>query len=167
MSSNKFITIQSGEQVLLTAISTSAGVGDASKIVMTDGSGKLDTTLMPVGIGADTTVVNAGENLTAGNFVWINGSGLAMKADNTATKPAHGFVKSAVTSGQPATIYRSGTNSDLSGLTAGTEYVLGTAGGVVAKASAPTAAASIVQRLGVAHSTTELNFDARNYIING
>ena len=165
MSANSFLTVVNGITKRLTALVTSAGVADANKIVMTDGSGRLDVTVMPLGIGQESTVRNAGENLTAGDFVWFNGSGLAVKADNTAEKPADGYVTSSVTSGQPATVFRKGTNASLSGLTAGTRYWLGTAGGVTT--TAPTAAGSIVQILGVANSTSEINFDIRGYVLNG
>lgn len=165
MSTNKFLSLVNGVVKTFTAIAASAGAADASKIVMTDASGKLDTTLMPNGIGADTTTRNAAEALAAGDFVWINASGLAAKADNTAEKPADGFVLAAVANGAPATIFRSGTNSARTGMTAGTRYWLGTAGGVTT--TPPTAANSIVQQLGVATSATEINFDARGYVLNG
>ena len=47
-------------------------------------------------------------------------------------------------------------NDQLSGLTGGTRYFLGTAGGETA--TVPTAAASIVQGLGVAKSATAIRF---------
>lgn len=161
----KFVNVVNGALKVLSAIT--GYTGNANEIIATDGTGRINANLMPVGIGADITTVNAGETLAAGDFVWINSSGEAVKATNALEKPADGFVIDNVTSGQPASVYRSGHNTALTGLTAGTRYWLGTAGGVIVAGSVPTAAGTIVQSLGVANSTTSLNFDARNYILNG
>jgi hypothetical protein len=102
----------------------------------------------------------AGENLTAGNFVnlYLDTTLKCRKADNTDNgKEAWGFVDENVTSGNTATIYPLGAgnvNSNLSSLTIGTEYFLGTSGGVTA--TPPTTTNYLIQSIGIAQTTTAL-----------
>lgn len=164
MSSNKFLSKVSGITTLLTAIATSAGVGDANKIVMTDSAGKLDSTLMPSGIGADTASILASENLSAGDFVNVYdnaGTPNCRKADASNGRDANGFVLAPVTSGNNATVYKSGNNNQLTSLTAGTTYYLSGS-----TAGAPTSTApstGMIQELGTAFSSTALNFTDRGF----
>lgn len=142
-------------------IAASAGAADAGKIVGLDGTGKFDTSVMPVGIGADTRSIVASEALVAGNFVNIwNDAGTAKvrKADaTTAGKEADGFVLAAVASGAAATVHFEGTNTQVTGLTPGRQYLSTTPGG--STAVAPSATGNVVQRLGVADSATSLSFE--------
>lgn len=144
------------------AITTTTGASDAGKLVATDAAGLIALAFMPVGVGPDTAPITASEALTAGDFVNIHiSSGIKVrKADaTTAGKEADGFVLSSVSSSATATVYFRGSNTAVSGLTAGTEYVLSTtAGGVVAVASAPSGSGNVNQRLGKASSSTVLNF---------
>lgn len=161
MSTNRFLTKNSsGRDALTTAISASGGAGDASKIVATDGSGRLDSSLMPVGLGVDTETIVASEALVAGDFVniWSN-SGVrnVRKAAVDNSRPAHGFVLSAVTSGQNATVFKAGTNSSLTGLTHGAQYFLGN-NGAATTTPAIASPAQIIQSLGIACDTTEIAF---------
>lgn len=141
-------------------IATSGGAGSAGAVPELDGNGKLDQSFMPSGIGADTSVIQASENLAAGDFVniWNSGGNLRVrKADGgTSPKRADGFVLSAVTSGQNATVYHEGQNNQLSGLTVGSEYFLSdsTAGGVTA--TPVSGAGKLHQSLGKAVSTTTI-----------
>lgn len=151
---------------VLNAVSTSAGAGDASKIVQLDGAGRIDATMMPVGIGADTASIQASENLAAGDFVNIhNASGARVrKADaTTAGKEVHGFVLGAVSSGANATVYFEGTNTGVSGMTPGTVFLHTTAGG--ATGTAPSGSGNVVQKLGVAVSATAINFERGEPIV--
>lgn len=163
MATNLFKTITNGIEQLVTAISSSAGAGDANKIIATGSDGKLDSTLLPTGVGADTISIQASENLSAGDFVNIhNDTGARVRlADNSNTRPAHGFVLAAVTSGNNATVYRSGANTGLSSLTIGARYYLGTAG--AATATAPTGSGSILQYLGTSESDTSIIFEDNDY----
>lgn len=163
MSSNIFLTLQSGIKKWVQAISASTGASDASKIVMTDASGKLDSTLMPTGVGADTRSVVSSENLAAGDFVneYDNaGTPTVRKADPANGRPATGYVLSAVTSPANATVYPLGgtTNTGKSGLTIGSLYVLdpATAGAVITAASATLANGNLRQVVGRAVSATAL-----------
>ena len=161
---------QTGDGIIapavLNAAASSAGVGDAAKIVQLDGTGRIDSTMMPVGIGADTATITASENLAAGDFVNIHNSTGAKvrKADaTTAGKEAHGFVLGAVTSGNPATVYFEGTNTGITGATPGVVYLHTTAGGFTS--TAPSSTGNAVQRVGIAVSATAINFEPHPPVI--
>lgn len=161
MAGDKYIYNNAGTLTEKVSIQSSAGAGDAGKIPALDAAGRLDTSMMPTGIGADTASVLASENLTAGNFVNIyNNAGTAncRKADATTSgKEAHGFVLSAVTSGQNATVYFEGSNTQVSGATPGNVFLATTAGS--STSTAPSASGNVVQRLGVATSATNINVE--------
>lgn len=156
MSSNRFLTFVNGVQTWVTAIATSAGAADGSKIIMTKEDGTIDTSLMPAGIGADTQSIVTTEAIAAGRFVNITAAGVRL-ADNSNNRPAHGFVLAAAASGANAIVYRVGRNSGLTGLTAGVRYFLGAAGAPIA--TAPSAVGSVIQSLGVAGDANSLPFD--------
>jgi hypothetical protein len=140
----------------------------ANKIVKLDGSGKLDSTVLPTGIGADTASILASENLAAGDLVNIyNNTGTAniRKADASTTgKEAHGFVLSAVTSGQNGVVYFEGSNTQATGLTPGVQYLSATTAGKTTS-TAPSTAGQIVQVVGFAYSATALNFQSELPIV--
>lgn len=139
---------------------TSAGAGDAGKIPALDSSGRLDTTLMPAGVGQNVSSLVASEDLAAGDYVniWNDAGAVKVrKADNSNARRAHGFVRASVAMAAKATVYGVGElNDQRTSLTVGSEYFLGTAGGAVT--AAPTAAGSIVQGVGVAESATAIRF---------
>lgn len=153
-------------------IQTSAGPGDAGKFAALDSTGRFSSTMMPVGVAPDVATFPASENLTAGDFINIwddSGTWKARKADASASsagKVAHGFILAAVTSGQTATVYFEGRNTQLSGLSPGL-YALShsTPGAVIALASGTTTAGHILQILGKATSATELNVEIADPII--
>lgn len=154
----KYVALVSGKLKETTPITSSAGAGDASKIPQTDGSGRLDSSLMPVGFGSETKTITASENLAAGDLVNIhNSTGLKVrKADaSSPSKPAHGFVLASVTSGASATVYYGNLNTQLSGLTIGDELFLSASTPGAVTATPPSTAGHIVQRVGVATGTTE------------
>lgn len=163
MAGQGFLARVAGRTKQLFGLQSSTGTADAGKIIATDATGKLDASFLPAGIGANTVSAPASEALTAGAFVNLfdnNGALGARLADNSNGRPAHGYVNSAVVSGAAATINRLNTvNANRSGLTAGKEYWLGTAGGVIVTALDPADAANVGkvdQYLGVAKSATEL-----------
>jgi len=121
---------------------------------------------MPVGIGAGTAVVTAGEALAAGDFVNdYNDTGAKVrKADATTSgKEAHGFVLESVDNGDPATVYFEGTNTQVSGATAGVVFLATSAGGFTS--TAPSTSGNVVQKLGVAISATAISFEAQQPIV--
>jgi acyl dehydratase len=160
--SNKFIGISGTVRALFTAIVSSAGVADANKIVQTDGSGKLDATLMPAGIGAATESMVAFEALAAGDFVNIylnTGVRNARKADASNGRVAHGFVTASVASSASATVILQGTNTALTGLTIGSRYFLSPSAAGTATLTSPTASGHTIQVLGTAVTATSINFE--------
>lgn len=156
---DKPIQIVSGNLTEIEATVISAGAGNAGDVVALDAAGKLDNSVLPTGIGADTALVEASEDLAAGDFVNIHdvtGAWRARKADASAIGTrAHGFVLAAVTTGNDATVYFEGTNNQLSSLTPGDYFLSETAGAITQ--TAPTTSAAIVQRVGVSLSATTLN----------
>ncbi len=148
------------ETFLPPIVSTSAGVGDAGKLIETNGSGKLDETLLPAGVGADSKTITAAENLSAGDLVYLNASGQALKADaNTVTKMAVGFVLASISSAASGTVYFDGTITGLTSLTQGAPYFLSAASAGAITATPPSGAGDIVQPIGWAVSATELTFN--------
>lgn len=169
---DKILQRLNGRNQQYTPITQSSGAASAGKIPALNSGGKLDQTLMPDGIGAATRIAPASEALTAGAFVneYANSGALAVRlADNSNNRPATGFVKTGFTSGQSATIWPlDSTNDQLSSLAIGTDYYLGTAGGVLATpldATDTAQAGKIDQKLGKARSATELVTDDYDYVV--
>lgn len=157
-----YIALITGKLREVAATVVSAGAGDSGKIIALDGTGKLDSSVLPTGVGAETKTLTTSEDLAAGDFVNIYDNAAtptARKADaTTAGKEAHGFVLASSTSGQNATVYVAGVNNQLSGLTGGVAQYLATTAGAPT-ATAPSASGNVVQRLGVALSATEVAFE--------
>jgi hypothetical protein len=160
----KFLNISAGKIAQEAAIATSAGAGDAGKIIKLDGGGKLDVTVMPTGVGPDTKAIVTSEALAAGDFVNIHNStgAKARKADKNG-KPAHGFVLAAFGSGATATVYLEGTNNQLTGMTPGADQFLASTG--ARTEAATTTTGDSVQLLGVALSATEMSFEPNDAIL--
>lgn len=143
---------------------TSAGAGDAGKIPALDAGGKLDSTLMPSGTGLDTIAVAVEDaaGLAAGDLVNIfdnAGTPKVRRADASNGRTAHGYVITAYADAASATVYKEGTNNQLSGMTAGAvQYLSGTTPGARTP-TAPTTAGHIVQRVGVAYSATDMDWE--------
>lgn len=153
MAGNKYIANSSGTLTEVISSQSSAGAGDAGKIPALDATGRLDTSMMPVGIGPDSAVITASEALSAGDFVNVWSSGglfRVRKADaSTSGKEAHGFVLAAVSNGGAATCYFDDLNTQVAGATPGPVYLSATVPGGF-QAAAPTGAGQTVQRIGVA-----------------
>ena len=164
----KFLKQVSGNLVEQEALTSSAGAADAGKIVATGPDGRLAETVMPAGVGADVQVILASENLSAGDFVNIYdnaGTVNCRKADASTNKQADGFVKSAVNSGENATVYFDGANSNVTGLTVGAPaFLSGATPGAVISA-APTTAGHISQKLGKALTATSMTVEISEYPI--
>ncbi|AXF86627.1 hypothetical protein DTO96_102382 [Ephemeroptericola cinctiostellae] len=146
---------------ILNAKVVSSGATDASKVVLLDPSGKIDLTVLPVGVGADVGSIIASEALAAGDFVnvWNSGGAKVRKADATvAGKEAHGFVLSSCASGSSASVYFEGTNTAVTGQTAGKVFLSTTAG--LAASAAPASSGNLVQVIGFATSASSINFQS-------
>lgn len=162
-SANKIVKMN-GSGIIAPAVlngtQSSAGAGDAAKVVQLDSSGKIDNTMMPIGVGADAMVLTTSEAIASGDFVniWNSSGAKVRKADaTTAGKEAHGFVLVGVGSAASATVYFEGTNTAVTGQTPGSVFLGLTAG--IATATAPSSAGNVVQRIGVATSATSINFE--------
>lgn len=162
-----YLKLVSGVPADANANASSAGASDAGKLVKLDGSGKIDASMMPAGVAAETRSMTASENIAAGDLVNIhNSSGPKIrKADaTTAGKEAHGFVLSAIASGASGTVYpEENVLSGMTGLTPGARMFLSTTAGLNT-ATAPSTSGQVVQEIGVALSTTEIMFRPRQPI---
>lgn len=162
MANGDFLKYVSGKLQEVFAIVTSAGAGDAGKMIKLNSGGKLDITLLPTGVGADTQSVASSENLSSGDLVNVydnSGTLNVRKADGTdPTKRANGFVLAAVTAPAAVTVYFEGINDQVSDLTPGADLYLSAAaaGGVVE--TAPSADGNIAQHVGHAISATSMYF---------
>lgn len=160
---NRYMTLVGGFRRLVEFLTISAGSADAGKGVATGADGRLDASLMPLGIGVSTISATATEAIGAGKFVNIysNAGTLSMRlADNSNARAANGFVKDAVSNAAVGQVYRmDDVNAGLTGMTVGAPQWLGTAGGVISTALVETDVANankISQYLGFAKSATEL-----------
>lgn len=147
------------------------GSGHENQIPQLDSSGRLATSMMPTGIGAETVTCPASENLAGGDLVnlWSDAGTLkARKADASAVnagKRADGFVLAAVTSPANATVYLEGSITGLSSLTIGSVYFLsGTAAGGTTT-TPPSTTGYLIQRVGRAISETEMTFEPQMLVI--
>lgn len=169
MTANKYLDYSTslGHPIRTQATDSSAGAGDAGKIVALDSNGKLASTMMPTGYGDETVSVVTSENLAAGNLVNIydnSGTATARKADGSTTgKQCDGFVIAATTSPAAAVVYFDGFNNSVTGLTAGRIYLSQTTPGL-ATSTIPTTAGGIAQVVGRAVSATSLDFEAEDPI---
>jgi len=165
---DKYIYNNSGTLTEKEGTVSSTGVSEAGKVVALDTDGKLNESVMPTGVAADTLSITASEALSAGDLVNIydnTGVTNVRKADAATNKEAHGFVKSAVNSGNDAFVYFDGSISGFTGLTPGAkQYLSGTTAGQVT-ATAPTTASYIVQAVGWATSPTTISFEPQDKIV--
>src|ERR1043165_10021096 len=119
MAVQKFISLVNGVLTQVSALVQSSGAGSAGWRPALDSTGRLDQSVLPLGVGPDIQQALASEALGAGAFVNIysNGGVKSVRlADNSNARPAHGFVKSAFAIGETAIIYDSVPNENLSGL---------------------------------------------------
>lgn len=166
MAGDKYLYNNAGTTTEKVAVQTTAGAGDAGKIVALDAAGLIASAMMPVGIGADTASITASEALAAGDLVnvWNSTGAKVRKADaSVAGKEAHGFVLSAVSSAAAATVYFEGTNTQVTGLTPGVQYLSATPG--LSTGTAPSSTGNAVQRVGFATSATALNFQSQPPVV--
>lgn len=161
MAAKKFLRQSAGRITEVLGVVTSAGAGNDGDIPALDASGRLDNSVMPVGIGAQTKTLQASETIAAGDLVNIHVSGgdRVRKADATAVgKEVHGFALAGITSGASGPVYLGGTLTGLSGMTPGARQYLSTSPGLRTE-TPPAANGNVVQFVGIAISATELDFD--------
>lgn len=166
MAANKYLNSESGEIVQKQANDTSAGAGDAGKLVALDTAGLLSATMLPAGVGVLVKNVVTSESLAARDMVNLyNNAGTlnARKADADNGMPVHGYVKAAVTSPAAADVYFDGIIAGFTSLTPGARYFLSATAGAVT-VTPPSGSTNLVQYIGIAISATEIEFDPDDYI---
>lgn len=160
---DRYKTLENGKDKMVEATVASTGVAEAGDIVALDGTGKLDPSVLPVGVGPDIKIVEAAEALSAGDYVNIfddAGTVKARLADNSNGREAHGFVLDAFAAAANATIFFEGPNTAAPTGTAGQRAYLGTAGGVITTPLDPaTNVGDIHQLLGTYIDDNEINTD--------
>lgn len=153
---NKYTTWSDADQISVEVEATdvSAGAGDAGKIPALNSAGEIDKTMLP---NVEIKNLPSGENLAAGDYVYIDSSGDVRKASGAAAgNAAIGFVEDSVTAPAAVDVYFDGTNSSLSALTVGDQYFLDdTTPGAITD-TAPVGANKIIQSIGWAISATEI-----------
>ena len=164
----KFIKLASGIPTEQEALQTSAGVGDAGKVVALNAQGDIDQSMLPPGVAPDIASIECSENLTAGDFVNIyddTGTAKVRRADaTTAGKHAQGFVLSGFSTGEMASVFFEGVNNAVAGHTAGDVFLATTPG--TATSTPPSASGNVVQKLGVASAATAINVEfAQHYVL--
>lgn len=158
MAVQKILALINGIISQYTPIQTSAGAGSAGAIPALNAAGQIDSTMLPA---SNSISFTASEAIAAGALInlWSNAGTINIRnADQTATgKQADGYAPSAIASAATGTVVLSdGLITGLSGLTVGSQYWLGTAGGVTT--TPPSTAGYISQYVGKALTTTELDF---------
>jgi hypothetical protein len=131
-----------------------------SVVLMTGPDGRIDTSVLPAGVGVDTASIVASEGLSAGN--WVNvydnaGTAGVRRADSGAGRPANGFVLESYDATDPARVYFEGFNTAMSGLTPGIVYLSATTPGGSTN-TAPSGSGQLLQILGTAYSATTVYF---------
>lgn len=164
---DKYVSIDaSGNMQEVEGTVTSAGAGDAGEIVALDGAGKLDNSVMPVGIGADEITIEFTETASAGDLINIfdvTGTAKARLADASNGRVAHGYAPSAVTSPASGAVRFEGEITGQTGLTIGAKQFLGTAGAMTE--TPPTTSTHYLQIIGYARDATTVDFEPAQPII--
>ncbi len=162
MAAKSFYRRVAGKWTQIFGIVVSAGAANDGDIPALDATGRLDGSVMPVGLGADTASILASEALAAGDLVNVYtnaGAANVRKADaSTPGKEANGFVLAAVSNGANATVYFEGTNTQRGGLTPGSRYYLAATAGSIT-ATPITTVGQVDQFVGTAVSATALSFE--------
>lgn len=153
---DRYLTLENGKRIMQEAATTSAGAANAGDIIALDSSGLIDPSLLPVD---GVKNIEVGETVSAGDFVEIYddaGTTKIRPADNSNGREANGFVKVGGAVASSVNVFFDGSNSSLTGLTAGARHYLSTAGDVTSTPLDPATETGLHQFLGVAASSTEL-----------
>lgn len=163
---DKYISLLNGIDTEVEATVIGGNVSKAGDIVALDASGRLDESVMPVGIGADVASVVAAETLQAGRLVYINASGQAALASAAVSGfAAKGFVRETYNSAQTAMVYFEGRLTGLTGLTPGARYYLSDATPGTVTNTPVSGTGKKHQFIGCAIDATSISFEADDYIV--
>ena len=161
----KYIRVDSSGNFLeVVAIDESQGAADAGKIPALDTAGLIPLSMIPSNLGVAVYEVQASENISAGDFVniWMdNGDRRVRRADASAGPgfQAHGYVNAGVSLGETAQILTDFRNTGYSGLTPGSSLFLSHTDPGRATTTVPEDTGHIVQYLGVATNTGEIDVE--------
>jgi len=156
----KYITNSGGDLKEERAVRVGAGAGDVDKLARLNEDGQWDETLLP---NAEVKIKTAFEALGAGDLIHIKSDGEMELADGSAAgKEVHGFVKTAISAAATGKFYSEGMVPGAT-LTVGATYFLSTTAGEFT-VTAPSGSGNVVQKVGVAESATELQFEAQQTI---
>lgn len=138
------------------AFVSAGGSGNANKAVELNADGFIDPTMLA---SAEVKNGNAFEAITAKQLVYFRTDGTVAKASGAVGgHKAQGWAANSASVGQPVTVYQEGTIGGLSGLTAeATLFLSATTAGAYTE-TAPTGSGETLQVVGIALSTSELNF---------
>ena len=164
---NNFLKLVGGVQTREKTLDSSTGAADAGRIPELNEDGKIDLTMIPAGIGQEFVEVEIGEDLDAGDLVYVAGDGKAYKAVATGlVSEAQGFVKEDYVldeedeEGAPlAKVYADEFNTYKTGLTVGAVYYLSPDVPGDVTTTAPSVDGQIVQRVGRAKAATILQVE--------
>lgn len=163
----KFLSWVTGRVTEVQPVASSAGAGDAGKMIQLDSNGLLDSSLMPSGIGADQKSGTSNGTITIRDLCYVETAGTIARASAAAAgNQCIGWATSSVATANPVIIQLEGKISGLSGLTPGARYFLSdvTPGGLLI-APGPTGAGKLAQYVGTAVSATELDFEPDDAIL--
>lgn len=164
---DKYIALVNGVTAEVEGTTAGGTAGQAGKIPALDNSGRLDQSMLPVGVAPDTHVGTAAETLNSANpFVYIKSDGqIANASGASGGNPCIGFILAGAVAAAQATVYFEGRVTGLSGLTVGARYYLSDTvpGGITATPVSGTG--KLHQYIGRAVSATTLTFEADDHIV--
>lgn len=154
---DKYLALIGGVEQEVVPATTGGTATQAGQIPALDAAGRLDASIMPVGISPDVYVGNASEALAAGALVYVKSDGTVANASAASGgNAAIGFVLAAAASGAAATVYFEGRNTGLTSLTVGAAYYLSATAGGITATPIGAGAGNISQYVGHAVSATTL-----------
>ena len=162
--------LENGQEQYIAPVKSSTGSADAEKIVALNNSGKLDLTMMPDGVGAETEVYPASEALSANDLVNIFDDSGTLKVRKAVAsdinKSAAGYVKDNVNSGADAAVYFEGRLQGLTGILPNTTYYLSSTQAGKYTSTPPVADGTIYQPVGTGIKTDQIRFEQGKVILN-
>lgn len=163
---DKYLALVGGQERQVEGQVTGGGVGQAGKLVALDNTGRLDQSILPVGLTPDVYVGVAHEALAAGAFVYLRSDGKVANASGVAGgNQAVGFVLEASAANDPARVYFEGRNTVLTGLTPGARVYLSDSAPGGTTHTPVAGAGKVHQFLGCAVEATCLAFEGADSII--
>lgn len=139
------------------APATAGGSGNENRIPSLDGSGRLSSDMLPVGVAAEVKTGNAFETIAAKALVYFKTDGTVANSSNVSGGHyAQGWANNGGTAGQPITVNFEATITGLSSLTPEGMCFLGAAGAITQ--TVVTGAGTLFQEIGPALSATEIQF---------